>query len=83
VSAHHENDPDYNSSERAAETVDSSSSEIRAAFSAALSEARVVAAAGVDRVRDAYARNPTRTITLGVLGLAGLLALISTLTRRT
>ncbi|WP_248243287.1 hypothetical protein [Microbacterium kunmingense] len=53
-----------------------------ATMSAALTAARAAVDTGIDRLRDAYARNPTRTVTLGLLSLAGLLAVITTLTRR-
>ena len=82
MSTHDENDPDYNSGERASEAVGSTTAEISAALSAAVDRAQQGVAAGVGWVRDTYAHNPTRTVTIGLLSLAGLLALITTLTRR-
>lgn len=80
--AHHENDPDYNSEERASGVDEPSTVDMAATMSAALTAARAAVDTGIDRLRDAYARNPTRTVTLGLLSLAGLLAVITTLTRR-
>ncbi|MFG6278595.1 hypothetical protein [Microbacterium sp. S16(2024)] len=82
MSTHHENDPDYNGAERASDAVKSTTAHISETISAVANEARAAVTTGVDKVRDAYEHNPTRTITLGILAFAGLLALITTLTRR-
>lgn len=82
MSTQHENDPDYNGTELASDAVESTTADISETISAVVSEARATVTAGVDKMRDAYAHNPTRTITLGILAFAGVLALITTLTRR-
>ncbi len=82
MSTHDENDPDYNSGERASEAVGSTTAEISAATPCCARSTAAEMAAGVGWVRDTYAHNPTRTVTIGLLSLAGLLALITTLTRR-
>ena len=47
-----------------------------------LEKARTLAREGWEKVRAAYDNNPTRTVTLGVLYLAALIAILTTLTRR-